>query len=188
MGVRLSPWQRFAAALASVICLWSAFTTFRDDGHIGMPFLGGAMLLIVALSRPNDGEQWLPPFGSYGRRTGAFLWRHWVGIVLIALVFCISFAIAIYRQNQIFEQQQAEQRLANAQRAAWQRKEDAKTEANYRACIAKARIDAKKAGQYGQSWLFFEEWKCKSERDRVRDPVQDTLDAMRNSEDQPHVR
>ena len=188
MGLKLNPWQRFAAALASVVCLWSALAAFRDDGRIGLPFLGGAMLMLLALSRPHDGEPWFPPFGSYGRRAGGFISRHWIGTVLIAVVLCASFAIKAYRQNQIVEQQQAEQRLADAQRVDRQKQQVAKAEANYRACIAKVHRTNRKSDQYAYLYASTAEAECKSERERARNPVQETFDAIRNSNDQAPIR
>jgi hypothetical protein len=92
--VRMSPltptrWQRLILAVASLVCLWRAWTLYSEEESAGTAFIAGAILSLAATIPPRAGEQWLPNPRPWLSRW----WKVVGGICAICAV--VAFGLAV---------------------------------------------------------------------------------------------
>lgn len=150
----LTHWQRIVVIVASLACLFNAYRLFEDDEASGSSFLAGVTLLVLSLSRPRQGESWLPSIPMWIR-------QNWKRIILL-LIAAISIWLVILYNIAERQRHEAAQATKEFERTAEERNaridaEKSKVEARYQECLRKGKA---------APWPYYDEMTCRFQRDR----------------------
>ncbi len=169
----INPWQRVLLGGSALACFaYAGNRLINDESSFAAPVVGVGFL-VLALSKPVDGDAWLPPLQKW-----AASFVRWLGLkrwyvaattaVLAAALLAWSYQVQIERENA------AREAAIYAQQA--RKAEDRRSAARERAyqdCLKKAdQTSGKKLSPADADlWRYYASLQCERERDNADDPV-----------------